>query len=82
MVVIILTEQGLAEMAGNLTEGTHVWLNPALADSKVQPDWQARGLTVQLLPVQFDAHKDKSLIDALDYVEKHSDDADILIECP
>jgi len=82
VVVIILTEQGLAEMVSSLTEGTHVWLNPALANSKMQPDWQARGLTVQLLPTEFDAHKDKSLTDALDYVEKHTDDTDILIECP
>lgn len=82
MVVIILTEQGLAEMAGDLTTGSHVWLNPALADSAMQPDWQARGLIMQLLPAQFDANKDKSLIAALDYVEKHSNAADILIECP
>lgn len=82
MVVIILTEQGLAEMAGNLAPGDKVWLNPDLADSTRQPDWQARGLIVELLPEQFDANKDKSLVAALDFVEKHSDDLEILIECP
>lgn len=82
MVVIILTEQGLVEMAGELVPGSSVWLNPQLADSKLQPDWQALGLTMTLLPQQFDANKEKSLIAALDFVEKHSDDPDILIECP
>ena len=49
---------------------------------EVQPDWAARGLTVKALPQQFDANKEKSVIAALDYVEKHSDDPDILIEYP
>lgn len=82
MVVIILTEQGLTEMAANLTPGSHVWLNPDLANSNLQPDWQILGLKVQLLPDQFDAHKEKSVIAALDYVERHSDDPEIYIEYP
>ncbi len=69
-------------MVDSLITGTHVWLNPGLVNSKMQPDWQARGLIMKLLPKDFDAHKDKSLTDALDYVEKHTDDDDILIECP
>ncbi len=69
-------------MLDELSPGTLVWLNPDLLNHNVQPDWSARGLTVKVLPQQFDVNKEKSVIAALDYVEKHSDDPDILIEYP
>ena len=69
-------------MLDELVPNTVVWLNPELLSMEVQPDWAARGLTVKALPQQFDANKEKSVIAALDYVEKHSDDPDILIEYP
>ena len=69
-------------MLNELAPDTVVWLNPDLLSNAAQPDWSARGLTVQVLPEQFDANKEKSVIAALDYVEQHSNDPDILIEYP
>ena len=69
-------------MLDDLAPCSTVWLTPELANNILQPDWKARGLTLEVLSQQFDATKEKSIIAALDYVEKHSNDPDILIECP
>lgn len=82
MLLIILTEEGLNKAASELQSADSIWLNHGLLTEQVSAQLGQLKASVNELPEFFDVNKDKSLLAALDYVERHSDDDDIIIECP
>lgn len=82
MILIILTQAGIDQADEALRSADQVWLNPELLTPQVHQQFANLNIQLHALPEYFDANKDKAITAALDYVERHSDDDDILIECP
>lgn len=82
MILIILTEEGLRKADSKLHSADGIWLNRGLLSEQVKQQLSQLNATLYELPEFFDVDKDKSLLAALDYVERHTNDDDIIIECP
>jgi hypothetical protein len=82
VILIILTEEGLSKAESELQSADTIWLNQGLLTEEVAEQLGQLTATLNELPEFFDVNKDKSLLAAFDYVERHSDDDDIIIECP
>jgi hypothetical protein len=68
---IVLTAEGYdqvkAELLANKAE---LWLNPEVLDQAVRDELTQQGINSHLLPEQFNAEKEKSVLAALSYVEQ------------
>lgn len=82
MILIILTEEGLYKADSELHTADTIWFNHGLLTEQVKAQLRQLSAALNELPEFFDVNKDKSLLAVLDYVERHSDDDDIVIECP
>lgn len=82
MILIILTEEGLHKADSELQTADTIWFNYGLLTEQVKVQLSQLPTALNELPEFFDVNKNKSLLAALDYVERQSDDEDIVIECP
>lgn len=83
MVLIIFTREGLDAFKAEISDDiSAIWHNPQLLTEAEQEQFQNQGINCIELPQMIDVDNNKSTLWALEYVEKNSDDQEIMIECP
>lgn len=82
MVLIIFTRTGLQASQAEIDDAVSViWHNPQLLTDSEQQHYQARGIQCLELPQTVDVENTKATLWALEHVEKHSQNQEIMIEC-
>ncbi len=82
MVLIIFTRTGLQASQAEIDDAVSViWHNPQLLTEHEQQHYQTRGIQCLALPKTVDVEDTKATLWALEYVEKHSQNQEIMIEC-
>jgi hypothetical protein len=75
MVLIIFTREGLEAFQAEISDDiSAIWHNPQLLTETEIDHFK--------LPQMIDVENNKSTLWALEYVEKNSQDQEIMIECP
>lgn len=83
MVLIIFTREGLEAFQAEISDDiSAIWHNPQLLSENERELFQKRGINCLELPQMIDVENNKSTLWALEYVEKNSQDQEIMIECP
>jgi len=83
MMLIIFTREGLQAFQTEIDDDISViWHNPQLLTSNEQESYQNRGIQCIELPQMVDVENTKATLSALEYVEKHSQNQEIMIEYP
>ncbi|MDO8826922.1 hypothetical protein [Methylophaga sp.] len=83
MVLIIFTREGLEMFQAEVSEDiSAIWHNPQLLTEAEIEQFQNQGIDCIELPQMIDVDNNKSTLWALEYVEKNSQDQEIMIECP
>lgn len=81
MLFIIITQDGLTEATSEILENkAGLWLNPALKQESDLSQFEQAGIEIQWLPYAINADNEKAVLDALSFVEKHSNDKAIFVE--
>lgn len=83
MVLIIFTREGLEMFQAEVSEDiSDIWHNPQLLTEAEIEQFQNQGIDCIELPQMIDVDNNKSTLWALEYVEKNSQDQEIMIEYP
>lgn len=81
MLFIIITDDGLNEAAEEILENkATLWLNPALKNESDLSRFEQAGIEIQWLPEEVNANNEKAVLNALSFVEKHTNDKAIFVE--
>lgn len=81
MLFLIITQEGLDEASADILENkATLWLNPALKQESDLSRYEQAGIEIQWLPYAINAGNEKAVLDALSFVEKHSNDKAIFVE--
>lgn len=82
MVLIIFTRDGLEAFQAEISDDiSALWTNPQLLSEMEREQFQSQGINCIELPQMIDVENNKSTLWALEYVEKNSQDQEIMIEC-
>lgn len=82
MVLIIFTREGLEAFQAEISDDiSAIWHNPQLLTDDEREQFKTRGISCVELPQTIDVENNKSTLWALEYVEKNSQDQEIMIEC-
>ncbi len=81
MLFLIITQEGLDEASADILENkATLWLNPKLKQESDLSRYEQAGIEIQWLPYAINAGNEKAVLDALSFVEKHSNDKAIFVE--
>lgn len=81
MVLIIFTRDGLEAFQAEISDDiSALWTNPQLLSEMEREQFQSQGINCIELPQMIDVENNKSTLWALEYVEKNSQDQEIMIE--
>ncbi|MCC5796899.1 MAG: hypothetical protein JJU48_06195 [Methylophaga sp.] len=81
MIYLIFSREGYDSIqAALLEQQASLWLNPDLLQPDEIAQLTAQGIDVQLLPESVKPGDEKAMLAALDYVEQHGNDPDIMVE--
>ncbi|MCB2427226.1 hypothetical protein [Methylophaga pinxianii] len=82
MVLIIFTRDGLEAFQAEISDDiSALWTNPQLLSEMEREQFQSQGINCIELPQMINVENNKSTLWALEYVEKNSQDQEIMIEC-
>ncbi|EMR14107.1 hypothetical protein MPL1_01293 [Methylophaga lonarensis MPL] len=81
MIYLIFSREGYDSIqAALLEQQAALWLNPELLQPEEIAQLTTHGIDVQLLPESVKPGDEKAMLAALDYVEQHGNDPDIMVE--
>lgn len=83
MVLIIFTREGLEAFQAEISDDiSALWHNPQLLTETEIDEFRNQRINCIELPQMIDVENNKSTLWALEYVEKNSQDQEIMIEYP
>lgn len=81
MIYLIFSREGYESIQAELVaQQASLWLNHELLQPEEIDHLTTHGVAIQLLPAPVKAGDEKAMLAALDYVERHSNDPDIMVE--
>lgn len=81
MIFLVFTQAGLTEIQTTACEQrATIWHNPDLLSETQQESLNQQGVTLNSLTESVDVTDDKAVYQALQHIEKHTQDTEIYIE--
>ena len=81
MIYLVFTEEGFEQAKPLLLEDNAIlWINADILSEQQQAELNSAKIAINILPTNANASNEKSVLAALDYVERHAEKCEIFVE--
>lgn len=81
MIYLVFTQEGFEQAKPLLLEDKAIlWINADVLTEQQQHELEGANIDINILPTNADASNEKSVLAALDYVERHAQKCEIFVE--